>query len=86
MLSAYGYSRNIVWGRACGGSDCSSRWTLEIGRLARATDETVVWGSSESETVVWGSSENETVVWGSSEDETVVWGSNCGHSCEPVIW
>ena len=96
MLSAYGYSRNIVWGRACGGVDCSSRWTLEIGRLARATDETVVWGSSENETVVWGSSESETVVWGSSEDETVVWGSsesetvvwgsNCGHSCEPVIW
>jgi serine protease AprX len=40
---------NVVWGSACGGSDCPSGTT---------------WSTSEGDTVVWGTTGGDTVVWG----------------------
>ena len=71
---------NVVWGNACGGTDCNGT----------AWSTTVVWGTSdEGDTVVWGTSdEGDTVVWGTSDEgDTVVWGTSCSDpSCTPTIW
>jgi hypothetical protein len=45
-----GNSDNVVWGPACGGSDCP---------------QGTAWGTADGDTVVWGSSDGDTVVWGS---------------------
>jgi len=69
-------SRNVVWGRKCGGNDCSGPWTVAAA-------------NSDSDTVVWGTSDNsDTVVWGTSDDsDTVVWGTSCDDiTCEPIVW
>ena len=69
-------SRNVVWGAACGGNDCSGPW------YASAVNE-------DGDTVVWGTGDDaDTVVWGTGDDgDTVVWGTGCDDpSCEPVIW
>ena len=67
-----GGSENVVWGSACGGSDCPPG---------------TVWASSDGDMVVWGSGDGDMVVWGSSDTDMVVWGSSCADpSCEPVIW
>jgi serine protease AprX len=58
-------SRNVVWGRRCGGADCSEQWTI-----AAAHDESVVWGTSADQSVVWGTWErDESVVWGTTRVE-----------------
>ena len=87
--------RNVVWGAACGGADCTLPWTTALASDAVRTTsdgETVVWGTGDdADTVVWGTAgaDGDTVVWGTSGDEgdTVVWGTSCTHaSCEPVMW
>jgi hypothetical protein len=80
------YSRNIVWGSICDGSDCGGTWTLDLFS-ATVDGETVVWGTDDGETVVWGTDDGETVVWGTDDGETVVWGTTCtDQSCLPIIW
>jgi len=70
--ASHAVARNVVWGLQCGGADCASPWSL-----AAATDESVVWGTSDA----------ESVVWGTSDDESVVWGTSCGDAaCVPVVW
>ena len=79
--------KNVVWGSACGGADCSVVWT--IGAVNDDGD-TVVWGTSDDDdTVVWGTSDDDdTVVWGTTDDDdTVVWGTSCSDpACAPVVW
>jgi serine protease AprX len=66
-------SSNVVWGSACGGTDCPGPWTVEA--------------VNESDTVVWGTGESDTVVWGTDQSDTVVWGTSCDDaSCVPVVW
>jgi serine protease AprX len=43
-----GETRNVVWGRQCGGDDCPGPWTI-----AAAHDESVVWGTVLDRSVVW---------------------------------
>ena len=86
---ATGKPRNVVWGTSCGGSDCTTTWSL--ASIVGATDgDTVVWGTTDDgETVVWGTFDDaETVVWGTiDEAETVVWGTSCGGmACMPTVW
>jgi serine protease AprX len=65
--------RNVVWGSACGGADCTGPWTVE--------------GANDDDSVVWGTSDADSVVWGTTDDDSVVWGTSCGDpACEPVIW
>ncbi len=89
--------RNVVWGAACAGADCTTTWSLDAvaptvdggETVVWGTDggETVVWGTVSGETVVWGTGDGETVVWGTINGETVVWGTSCTDpSCTPVIW
>jgi hypothetical protein len=73
-----------VWGSVCGGSDCTSPWTIDVATTADE-GETVVWGTSDGETVVWGTGDGETVVWGTGDGETVVWGTTCPE-CTPFVW
>ena len=68
------YSLNVVWGSVCGGSNCTSPWTIEVATTA-----------DEGETVVWGTNDGETVVWGTLDGETVVWGTSCPE-CTPFVW
>jgi serine protease AprX len=76
-------SRNVVWGNACGGSDCTGPWSI----AAVNDGDTVVWGTSDGDTVVWGTNDGDTVVWGTSDGDTVVWGTSCSDpSCRPVVW
>jgi len=85
---------NVVWGAACGGSNCyDTVWSTTVVWGTSEGDGTVVWGTSDEGdgTVVWGTSDGSdgTVVWGTSDgsDGTVVWGTSCGDpACEPVIW
>ena len=79
--------RNVVWGVACGGDDCSTPWTVSTV-IAASDGDTVVWGTTEAgETVVWGTTDAETVVWGTTEADTVVWGTSCtSASCQPMSW
>jgi serine protease AprX len=81
-------AKNVVWGKLCGGQNCSAQWTVS-GILAADEGDTVVWGTmEEADTVVWGTVEElDTVVWGTDEGDTVVWGTSCtSPSCVPVIW
>jgi hypothetical protein len=88
--------RNVVWGPMCGGSDCSSTWSVDLFGAADGdtvvwgtgdTGDTVVWGTTDADTVVWGTADGDTVVWGTGEGDTVVWGTTCSDpSCVPVIW
>jgi hypothetical protein len=55
-------TRNVVWGRRCGGNDCQERWTIQA-----AHDESVVWGTNVDDSVVWGTSAgDQSVVWGTA--------------------
>jgi len=89
--------RNVVWGPMCGGSDCSSSWSVDLFGATDGdtvvwgtgdTGDTVVWGTADADTVVWGTADGDTVVWGTGEGgDTVVWGTGCfDPSCVPVIW
>jgi serine protease AprX len=59
-------SENVVWGLACGGTDCQAPWRADT-----------VFGTAELDTVVWGMNEEDTVVWGmsciDSSCEPVIW-------------
>ncbi len=64
--------RNVVWGSACGGADCSRDWTVQA--------------ASDDDSVVWGTDDADSVVWGTDDDDSVVWGTSCEDlSCE-VTW
>jgi hypothetical protein len=62
-------SENVVWGSACGGSDCER----SEGVGGANDDDNVVWGTS----VVWGTNDDDSVVWGTScsdaSCEPIVW-------------
>ena len=88
--------RNVVWGQLCGGTDCTTTWTLNAISGTSEGDtvvwgttdngETVVWGTIDGgETVVWGTEDSDTVVWGTTEGDTVVWGTGC-LLCYPMVW
>jgi serine protease AprX len=64
-------TRNVVWGKRCGGGDCLERWTI-----AAAYDQSVVWGTHVDESVVWGTA---------SSDDSVVWGTSHGNISSPVL-
>ena len=84
------FTRNVVWGRLCGGADCLVLpWDAHtMAATSDGEEDTVVWGTSDGEqdTVVWGTNDGEgdTVVWGTSADgDTVVWGTSDG---DTVVW
>jgi serine protease AprX len=94
-------SENVVWGWACGGSDCDGRsWMVGDDDTVQSTqvdDDTVVWGNQDDDTVVWGNqADDDTVVWGNQDDDTVVWGNqadddtvvwgNTDNVADPVTW
>ena len=75
------WATNVVWGTACGGSDCA-------GVIWGASCDEHSTGSEECDNVVWGTStcdgtsepgECDNVVWGTSaddaEEDNVVWGT-----------
>jgi serine protease AprX len=65
----YQSSENVVWGSACGGTDCPADTT---------------WTTSEPDTIVWGTNDDDTIVWGTNDDDTIVWGTSCDDpSCTP---
>jgi subtilisin family serine protease len=69
---------NLVWGSLCGGADCHLPWTVaDVGAVATADGDTVVWGTGGGDTVVWGTGDGDTVVWGTSCADP---------SCAPVVW
>jgi serine protease AprX len=77
------WATNVVWGTACGGSDCA-------GVIWGANCDQQSTGSEECDNVVWGTStcdgtdepgECDNVVWGTTADaaeDNVVWGTIVG--------
>ena len=51
---------NIVWGTACGTSDCDN----------------IVWGTDDGDNIVWGTSDDgDNIVWGTDDGDNIVWGT-----------
>jgi serine protease AprX len=76
-------SRNVVWGDACNGANCSGTWSISAANSVGV----VVWGTIVDEIVVWGTNDVGIVVWGTSDDgDMVVWGTTCRDSSCKVIW
>jgi subtilisin family serine protease len=64
---------NIVWGTACGTSDCDN----------------IVWGTDDGDNIVWGTAtDGDNIVWGTADDgDNIVWGTDCGGAdCDNIVW
>jgi serine protease AprX len=78
------WATNVVWGTACGGSDCAGViWGAVCDALSSALEEcdNVVWGTStcdgtdepgDCDNVVWGTTADD------AEEDNVVWGTRVG--------
>ncbi len=60
---------NIVWGTACGSSDCDNIvWGTDDG-------DNIVWGTADDgDNIVWGT-DGDNIVWGTDDGDNIVWGT-----------
>ena len=72
---------NIVWGTACGSSDCGDN----IVWGTAADGDNIVWGTTDGDNIVWGTSgDGDNIVWGTAADgDNIVWGTAAGDN---IVW